>query len=136
MIYAVIDTNVFVSALLSSNEDAATVKIVQKILLGDIIPVYSDKILSEYREVLQRPKFKFPAEDQAYLLAAVCKFGKHIAPAPSDIVLPDEKDLPFYEAAIAESAWYLVTGNKKHFPEEPFVLSPREMLHIEEAGQK
>lgn len=44
--------------------------------------------------------------------------------------MPDEKDLPFYEAAIMDEAWYLVTGNKKHFPEEPFIVSPREMLYI------
>ena len=37
--YAVIDTNVFVSALLSDKDNAATVQVVQKIINGDIIPI-------------------------------------------------------------------------------------------------
>lgn len=130
MIYAVIDTNVFVSALLSEKEDAATVQLVRKILLGNIIPVYSEKILSEYREVLQRPKFNFPAEDQRYLLAAIEKYGEYVVPQISGSSLPDEKDLPFYEAANMNEAWYLVTGNMKHFPEESFIVTPREMLIV------
>ena len=71
MIHAVIDTNVLISALLSSKENAATVQLLQKVILGEIVPVYSEKILSEYQEVLQRRKFKFPAEDQIYLLSAI-----------------------------------------------------------------
>ena len=130
MMYAVIDTNVLVSALLSSTEDAATVQIVQKLLLGDIIPVYSEEIFAEYREVLQRKKFKFPADDQKYLLSAIQKYGKYVIPASSRLSLPDEKDLPFYEAAIMDKAWYLVTGNQKHFPKEPFIVTPREMLNL------
>ena len=130
MIYAVIDTNVLVSALLSSKEDAATVQIVEKVFRGDIVPVYSEKILSEYGEVLARQKFNFPLKDQAYLLHAIEQYGKCVVPAPLHIALPDEKDLPFYEAASVEGAWYLITGNKKHFPEEPFIVSPREMLYI------
>ena len=135
MIYSVIDTNVFVSALLSGKEDAATVQIVRKILLGEIMPVYSEKILSEYREVLQRPKFNFPTEDQRYLLAAIEKYGEFVVPRMSGISLPDEKDLPFYEAANMNDAWYLVTGNIKHFPEESFIVSPREMLTVLEKMQ-
>ncbi len=39
MIYAVIDTNVFISALLSKNEDSATVKIFNAIAGGIITPL-------------------------------------------------------------------------------------------------
>ncbi len=52
--YAVIDTNVLVSALLSSKDDAATVQVVSKLLGGEIIPIYSNYIIREYREVLSR----------------------------------------------------------------------------------
>ena len=45
--YVVIDTNVLVSALLSSHEDAATVQVLKTMLTGDIIPVYSDEILTQ-----------------------------------------------------------------------------------------
>lgn len=57
--YAVIDTNVLVSALLSSHENAATVQVVSKLFSGDVIPVFSDDILAEYNEVLRRKKFHF-----------------------------------------------------------------------------
>lgn len=39
--YAVIDTNVFVSALLSSNENAATVQVIEKFITGEIRAIYS-----------------------------------------------------------------------------------------------
>lgn len=35
--YAVIDTNVLVSALLSSKDDSATVQVLGKVLMGEII---------------------------------------------------------------------------------------------------
>jgi hypothetical protein len=40
--YAVIDTNVIVSAMLSSHDDAATVRVVEKLFTGEIIPLRDD----------------------------------------------------------------------------------------------
>ena len=60
MIYAVIDTNVFVSALLSRYPDAATVQVVEAISNKGIRPLYNDEIIAEYEDVLCRDKFKFP----------------------------------------------------------------------------
>lgn len=37
--YAVIDTNVFISVLLSKNSDAATVKVLRAVLGGTIVPL-------------------------------------------------------------------------------------------------
>lgn len=54
--YAVVDTNVLVSALLSSKEDTATVQVIGKVLTGEIIPVHSSVIIKEYREVLEKIK--------------------------------------------------------------------------------
>ena len=59
-VYAVIDTNVIVLALLSPLQDSSTVIIRDKILDGSIIPVYNEEILKEYKIVLSRPKFCFP----------------------------------------------------------------------------
>ena len=44
MIYAVIDTNVFVSALFSKNINVATVKVLDAIFQGKIVPLYNDEI--------------------------------------------------------------------------------------------
>ena len=120
--YAVIDTNVLVSALLSKNESAATVQVMVQLFSGRITPVYSNEIISEYREVLSRKKFKFPSEQINYLLSAIEEFGILVDPTPTDIILPDMKDLPFYEVVMEKRAddAYLVTGNQKHFPQNEY----------------
>lgn len=130
--YAVIDTNVLVSALLTSKDDAATVQVLGKVLSGEIIPVYSNPITREYQEVLSRKKFHFSGEMIHYVLSAIEKYGIYVDPAPSGVVLPDMKDLPFYEVVLEKRTddAYLVTGNIKHFPKEPFIVTPRELLDI------
>lgn len=133
--YAVIDTNVLVSALLSSNENAATVQIIQRLYEGNIIPVFSDEILAEYNEVLRRKKFHFSEELICTLLNTMISIGKRIVPSPSGEILPDIKDLPFYEVVLEKQAEdaYLVTGNIKHFPIKPFIVTPREFLSLLDA---
>ena len=60
---AVIGTNIIVSALISSNDEAATVKVLELLLNGQILSVVTDSILQEYEEVLRRKKFSFPEEN-------------------------------------------------------------------------
>ena len=129
---AVIDTNVLVSALLSKRDDTATVQVVEHLLSGEIIPVFSEEILAEYRDVLMRPKFGFDRGTIDYLLSAVEQFGILLSPSTAEVVLSDMKDLPFYEVAleIRDDSGYLVTGNLKHFPKEDFIVTPREMIEI------
>ena len=130
--YAVIDTNVLVSALLSSKEDAATVQIVGKVIVGEITPLYSNIITKEYREVLTRKKFGFSSDSIEYLLSSMEKYGILIEPSSSGVTLPDIKDLPFYEGALEKCSdgAYLVTGNMKHFPKAPFIVTPKELIDI------
>lgn len=52
--YAVIDTNVLVSALISARADSAVVIFAVRMLAGEIVPVYSKKIMKEYQEVPAR----------------------------------------------------------------------------------
>ena len=131
-VLAVIDTNVLVSALLSKHEDAATVQIVDRLFGGEIIPLISEAILAEYEEVLLRPKFRFPKEIIWRLIEAVRQNGVDIEPIITGEVFPDQKDLVFYEVAMTkqEEGAYLVTGNTKHFPVKPFIVTPSEMLSI------
>lgn len=130
--YAVIDANVLVSALLSGRDDATTVQVIGKVISGEIIPVYSNMITKEYREVLSRKKFGFSGDAIVYLLSAFEKYGILVDPGPSGITLPDSKDLPFYEVVLEkrDDGAFLVTGNIRHFPKEPFVVTPRELLDI------
>lgn len=43
------------------------------------------------------------------------------------------KDLPFYEVVMEirdEEEAYLVTGNMKHFPERPYIVTARQFLDL------
>lgn len=130
--YAVIDTNVLVSALLSSQRDAATVQVVEKIFSSDIIPVFSKEIWKEYNEVLRRKKFRFQEETVVSFMNAIEILGIMVYPDPVSEILPDVKDLPFYAAVMSkrEENAFLVTGNIKHFPKKNFVVSPSELIDI------
>ena len=130
--YAVIDTNVLVSALLSPKNDSATVQVVQKIINGNIIQIYSHEIAREYKIVLNRKKFKFSQNNIDFLLNSIFFFGIFFEPISCNLSLPDIKDLPFYLTALQnqDKDSFLVTGNLKHFPSEPFIVIPRHFINI------
>lgn len=118
----VIDTNVIVSAFIS--RDGISARIYEMVLDGHIILYYCDAIMDEYVKVLNRPKFDIgPAEVEA-LTQALIKLGRIITPVASSIPLPDEKDRVFYDTAKQCNA-VLVTGNAKHYPQEPRIMTPR-----------
>jgi len=128
--YAVIDTNVFISALLSKNSDAATVKVLRAIFDGRIVPLYHNEILAEYNEVLHREKFHFQEKSIQMVLMAVKEFGMEVFPQPTGEILVDMDDLIFYEVAMEkrDDDAYLVTGNQKHYPIRDFIVTPVEMM--------
>ena len=126
----VIDTNVLVAGLLSPF--GACGEIVRLILSGELTLYFDARILSEYSEVLHRPKFKFEGEKVAAMLDYIVYRGQAVAPSPMTNSLPDPDDEPFLEIALAGNAACLVTGNQSHFPAEQCqgikVLSPNEFL--------
>lgn len=132
MIRAVIDTNVLVSGMLSSAGNEALVLLaVNQCMLR---PCLSAEIIEEYREVLLRPRFGFSEEDVAALLAMLQSRGALIAPVVAPPVSPDPGDDKFIACAMAAKADFLVTGNKKHFPESEFkgtkVVGSAELLEF------
>ena len=130
MIYAVIDTNVLVSALFTSNMESATVKVVEAVQSGRITPLYTEEIYNEYVDVLNRPKFHFSQQTINQYLEVMINEGLHAERVPSKEYFPDPKDVVFYEVALSKEDAYLVTGNKKHFPRTPIVVTPAEMMEI------
>ena len=128
--FAVIDTNVIISALLSHYSDAATSLMLDYLFKGFIIPLYNEEILSEYSNVLHREKFKFPEELISRLLKVVTDKGISSDRVFADFDFPDPKDVVFYEVALSKDDAYLVTGNIKHFPRADFVVTPAEMIEI------
>lgn len=130
MIYAIIDTNVLVSALLTHNPQAATAKVLDYMAKGDIVNVYNDDILMEYKDVLYRTKFHFPESKIKSILALITKYGIHSDRIPFDGDMPDEKDRLFYEVSLSVEDSFFVTGNIKHFPVTPKVVTPAQIITI------
>ena len=130
--YAVIDTNVFISALLSKRADAATVRVLDAMFDGKIVPLYHEDILAEYDEVLHRSKFHFKEEIIQLFINAVKQYGVEVFPQPTGEILIDIDDLIFYEVAMEkrDDDAYLVTGNQKHYPIRDFIVMPAEMMEM------
>lgn len=127
--YVVFDTNVIVSALLTSHPDSPTATLLNMVLEGTIIPLYNEEILSEYCDVLSRPKFKF-THNQIQRVLALIRLGISLERTPSEFDFQDLDDAVFYEVALSKEDSYLVTGNLKHFPQVDKVVLPAEMLAI------
>ena len=131
-LYAVIDTNVLVSALLTKNPEAPPAQVLRAVLYGQIIPLYHPDITQEYREVLNRKKFGFSPQLTEALISAIESFGVKIFPQPTGEHLIDMSDLIFYEVAMEkqDEDARLVTGNLKHYPIKECIVTPAEMLAI------
>ena len=129
--YVVIDTNVLVSAVLKSHSVPGS--IVELAFDGPIIPILNEAIEKEYQEVLSRPKFHLPEDLVEGIMSTFHKRAIYVDAEHLDVELPDPKDLVFYEVVMEErkeEEAYLVTGNIRHFPNRPFIVTPREMLDI------
>ena len=121
----VVDTNILVSALWSRN--GAPARAVGLVLSGQLIPCYDHRIMLEYRQVLQRPKFRFRPSEINALLDWFKQAGRSVVSAPVDIPFVDEADRKFYEVAKYCGA-ILITGNLKHFPNDDAVMSVSDFL--------
>lgn len=125
----VLDSNVVVSACLSPQGASAT--IFELALLGYFTLCISQEVLSEYREVLARPKFSRQLERIKAVLEGLEEIAEVVAPQKRLALSPDEEDNRLLECAQASNAEFLVTGNRKHFPEhldDTRIVSPREFV--------
>ena len=121
------DTNVLVSAMLS-HKISSTKKAVKSIYIGQVVPMYNEEILAEYEEVLHRTKFGFEASEIANILEAIVKTGVYVNRTPCGELFVDPTDAVFYETALSVKGSFVVTGNTKHFPHNPIVVTPAELL--------
>ena len=130
-IYAVIDTNVLVSALLPHQGVTNPSVVLGAIMNERIIPVFNSEILWEYLEELTREKFHFQRTSVETVVNHIKQIGLELDRTRSwEGVFPDPKDIVFYEVTLSKDDAYLVTGNIKHFPKKPFVVTPAEMVAI------
>ncbi len=129
MIKAVLDTNILVSAFLSPS--GAPTKAFDHVLNGNVTMCFDSNIMAEYREILNRPKFKFNPKHVEQVLDFIMQAGISIVPKPLNIDFIDEDDKIFYEVAVHVKG-HLVTGNEKHYPKELNVVTAAEFLEIVE----
>jgi len=131
MIRVVIDTNVLVSALLQSEGLPAAV--FMRVLSGQIQLCVSDDVFAEYDEVIRRPHLKRGSDVIEGTLQSIRKLGHWVKPTVQAHECSDPGDNIFLECAQAAGADYLVTGNRRHFPnrwKRTLVLSVRELIEL------
>ncbi len=129
--YDVIDTNVLVSAMLK--RDSYPGKILDLVNLDVIVPLMNGEILDEYFDVLSRSKFRFNIEDVITVFKTINEKSMFLDRKPANEDFIDEDDVVFYEVLMdARDSMdaYLVTGNIKHFPSKPYVVTPKQMIEI------
>lgn len=133
MIYAVLDTNVLVSAAISRNQRVSVpYGILESAASGVFVPLVDDNILQEYRDVLARPKFGLRLQAIDFFVNTMLHGAINQVVQKTNVVLPDMADVIFYDVAMAhqDKKAYLVTGNLRHFPGCAFAVSPRNFLEI------
>lgn len=116
MIRVVVDTNVLVSAMISSDGNEALLMLA--INHGLVIPCFCADILREYGNVLSRPKFGFSQSEVQSLIELLRQRGLELGSIAITRISPDPEDDKFIACALAAKAKFLVTGNKRHFPQD------------------
>ncbi len=90
--------------------------------------VYSEEILDEYKDVLNRLNLEDLYIGQ--VIGTIRRRGTSVSPEAGPLVSPDPADDKFYAAALAAGGAAIVTSNPSHFPqaENVRVLSPEEAV--------
>lgn len=115
--HAVLDTNVFVSMLMGGRVG----QINDAWREGKFTLVVSDEIVSEYLDVLQRPKFRLSPQLILFVMGRVQRKAQFVLPTERiTAVIADPTDNKFLEAALAGQADCVVTGDKHLLPLHPF----------------
>jgi putative PIN family toxin of toxin-antitoxin system len=123
----VLDTNIIVSALLSGKGRPG--EILDLFLAEELKLYYSEEIFNEYSDVLYRPYLRIPVSEATDTLAIIRQHGEKVMVEPSIDRMVDEDDRVFYDTAKIAGA-YLITGNTRHYPSEPFILTPISFLEL------
>ena len=138
MIYPAVDTNVFVSALLNFQSNPGQVLL--SVFNGKTILLVNEEILAEYRDVLARKKFHFPPDLVEIVLTRLAACSLNISAISGDFPeVADPKDRCFYAVTMSERQSedaLLVTGNIRHFPVKPYVVTPARFVEILQADKQ
>ncbi len=133
---SVLDTNIVVSSALGG----ALVLILEKWTDGKFTVIVTSEILSEYFEVLNRPKFKLKQETIDKITRYLYQFSEFVVPEERiRFVEADPDDDKFLDAAVAGKVDFIVSGDKhlldlKEFRSIP-IISGREFINWLESNE-
>jgi putative PIN family toxin of toxin-antitoxin system len=130
MMRVVLDTNVFVSAMLGG----ALAAVIEHWQAGRFTLIVTDEIVGEYLAVLRRPKFGLPTDVVDAIIGYVFRKAEFVTPAERlRVVEADPKDDKFLEAAVAGEAVAIVSGDRHLSSLQAYrgipVVTPREFLN-------
>ena len=132
----IIDTNVLVAGLITSQEERPTVRIVDTMLGGTLIYLLSPELLREYRTVLLRPRLSHlhglnEQEIDCFLTEITANAIWHETPVRSDDDAPDSGDQHLWDLLASEPKGVLITGDRlllEKPPAQSSVISPATYL--------
>ena len=132
----IFDTNIFVSMALGGEVTKAN----ERWMAGKFLLLVSEEIVSEYLEVLQRPKFHLKPRTISIITRRIYRKARFIKPRERvRNVQPDPKDDKFLEAAISSKVDFIVSGDKHLLDLEKFrsvpIITAREFLDILESDE-
>jgi predicted nucleic acid-binding protein len=93
--------------------------------------LYSQEILTEYREILSRLKVPRNAAGRFINLLGQC--GEEVTEPATGEYSPDPKDDPFYHCALGGDADFIITDNVRDFPpvrnrKRPRIITPADAV--------
>lgn len=95
--------------------------------------LYSQDILTEYREILRR--LKVPRHAAGRFINLLGQAGEEVTEPVAGEFSPDPKDDPFYHCALGGDADYIITDNVRDFPpvlgkKRPRIITPKQAVEL------
>jgi putative PIN family toxin of toxin-antitoxin system len=142
-IVAVIDTNVVVSGLLTTEANAPTSRILDGMLERQFNFLLSNDLIAEYRAVLLRARVKklhrLRSEEVDQILTEIAANAIVREPSASRIQPPDEGDRHLWDLLDTHRKAVLVTGDRRLLRSAHFagrIMTPREFVDITCSGPR
>ena len=108
MTRAVLDTNIFISAVLGGRLGI----IIDEREAGEFKLIVTDSIAREYLDVINRPKFKIPQAEIIAVSDYLLQLGEFVTPTEEiHIIVGDPTDNKFLEAALTGKVHFIVSGD-------------------------
>ena len=133
MLDVVIDTNLFVRALLRG---PITLPLIEAWRARRFRLITSEELIAELVDVVGRPRLReyFSKEDVRELLDLIAEQGTMVSPEEHVTLCRDPKDSVFLDVAIVGDAQYLVTGDDDLKGDEALKTTMREKYGVEIVG--